>query len=142
MSNTDKNDVTYVNTELMAKKANKKASFKELHAYFKGAATSIATFVISNKLILFLGGLAEDDFIYWLGQQSALHPELAGVIKVVGKTISVAWNALVADPVLWSLVASALVSFGVMAVWGVKNLVTNKKAKAGVVSSDTNTVSK
>ena len=80
-----------------------------------------------------MAGKAQDDFIFWLGQESVRHPELAGIIRVGKEVISVAWNLLVANPVLCASVMAAFVAFGVIAVSAIKKARLKRKKMKGQV---------
>lgn len=131
--NSKENNVTYVNKEYLIKNGKEQKSFKDIMNYHKGSITAVVTFLVTNKVALFLGGVAEDDFMFWLGEQSVKHPELAGLIKVSKGVISVVWNALVANPTLCAAIISALVAFGVTAVWGIKKAKLNHDIKKGKI---------
>ena len=139
----DKNSVTYINKEVLVKNGKEQKTFKELLEFHKGSITAVVTFIMTNRAAVFLGGVGEDGLMFWLGQQAALHPELAGVIKVTAGVVSVAWNALVSNPTLCSLVISALVAFGATVKWGIKRVKLNhdiKKGKVKVIDKEDNVI--
>ena len=85
---------------------------------------------------MFLGGIAEDEFMFWLGQQSIKYPALKGIISVSKGVITVLWNALVANPTLCATVISAFIAFGVFVVYGLKKIKLNHDIKKGKVVVD------
>ena len=129
----NKNEITYVNKEVIVKNGKEQKTFKELLEFHKGSVAAVITFIMTNRAAVFLGGVGQDGFMYWLGQQSALHPELSGIIKVGAGVVSVAWNALVAYPNLCALVIAALVAFGATVRWGIKQMKLNHDIKKGKI---------
>ena len=125
--------ITYVNKEVLLKNGKEQKSIKELFGYFKGSAVAVATFIFTNKAAVFLGGVAEDEFMFWLGQQSVKYPQLAGLISVSKGVITVVWNALVANPTLCAVVISAFMAFGVFVAYGIKKIKLNHDIKHGKV---------
>ncbi len=129
----EKNNITYVNKEVIVKNGKEQKTFKELLEFHKGSVAAVVTFIMTNRAAVFLGGVGEDGLQFWLGQQSAMHPELAGIIKVTAGVVSVAWNALVANPTLCALVISALIAFGATVKWGIKQMKLNHDLKKGKI---------
>ena len=128
-----KNMVTFVNKEAIIKNGKEQKSFRDVVHMYKGGIVPIVTFLATNRAAIFLGGIGQDGFMFWLGEQSVKHPELSGLIKTVGGIVSVSWNALIANPALCSLVISALVAFGATVVWGIKNAKLHHDIKKGKV---------
>ncbi len=128
-----KNMVTYVNKEALIKNGKEQKSFKDVVNMYKGGIVPVVTFLATNKAAVFLGGVGQDGFMFWLGEQSVKYPALSGIIKTVGGAVSVAWNLLVADPMLCSVVVSALVAFGATVVWGFKKAKLHHDIKKGKV---------
>ncbi len=127
------NVVTFVNKQAIIKNGKEQKSFKDIVNMYKGGIATIVTFLATNKAAVFLGGVGQDSFIFWLGQQSIKYPALSGVIKVVGGVVSVAWNTLVANPALCSIIISALVACGATVVWGIKKAKLHHDIKKGNV---------
>lgn len=126
-------EVTYVNKEYLQEKSKGEITFKELMARNKGKIATALTFFATNKAAVFLGGIEQDGFMYWLGQQSIKYPALSGLIKTSAGVVSVAWNALVANPNLCALVITALISFGAVVKWGIHKMKLKHQQKKGVV---------
>lgn len=131
VTSKDKNQITYVNQQAIIKNAVGQKSFRELLGYYKGSISAVLTFIMTNRLAVFLGGCSEDELMVWFGQQMILHPELKGVITVTKDVVKVAWNALVANPNLCALVISGFVALGVTVAYGIKKIKTNRKLKKG-----------
>lgn len=134
----DKNNITYINKEVILKNGKEQKSFKDLLEFHKGSVTAVVTFIMTNRAAVFLGGVGEDTFQFWLGQQSVLHPELTGIIKVASGVVSVAWNALVANPNLCALVISAFIAVGATVKWGIKKMKLNHDLKSGKCNVEKN----
>ena len=129
----DKNQVTYVNKDVLVRNGKEEKSFKELLEFHKGNIAAVVTFIMTNRAAVFLGGVGQDGIMFWLGEQSVKHPALAGIIKVAAGVVSVSWNALVANPTLCALVISALVAFGATVRWGIKKAKLKHDIKKGKV---------
>lgn len=137
-----KNMVTYVNKDIIYKNGKEQKSFRDIMNMYKGGITTVVTFLATNQAAVFLGGVSEDGFMFWLGQQAVKHPELSGIIKVTAGVVSVAWNALIANPALCSIVVSAFVAFGATVIWGIKKAKLNHDIKKGKVIVHTETKAK
>ena len=131
-----KNEITYVNKEVVVKNGKEQMSFKELMNFHKGNIAAVITFLATNRAAVFLGGVGQDQVIYWLGEQAGKYPELAGAINVAKNIVSISWNALVANPNLCAIIVSGLVACGATAIWGIKKIKLNHDIKKGNIVVD------
>ena len=140
--NENKNEITNVNQQTIIKNAEGQKSFRELVGFYKGSIASVLTFVMTNKVAVFLGGCKQDDLMFWLGEQAVKHPALKSIIVVTKDVIKVAWNLLVTQPELCALVISGFVALGVTIAHGVKKHKLKKQYKKGKIIPQSNELKK
>ncbi len=119
--------IVYVNKEYVDQQAQYRKPLKEISGFYKGSIASVLTFIATNKAAVFLGGCAEDEVMYWFGQQVVLHPELKGLITFAKGVVQFSWNAIVADPLLVASIISGAIALGATVVWGIKRHKLKKK---------------
>lgn len=155
----EKNKVTYRNNEALEEVKKDKVPLSKVIKRMSAPIAAVAGAIMSNKVVVFIVGMAKDEVIGWLRDRAgylegmadfkytegAMHQALnilSEGLRVTSRGISFVFNAMIADPVVAALIVATVAAVGGMIFGTVASALINKFSKKGKVKVNGKTLTK